>query len=81
MLAYTWTWPLAFGAAAHSRSIVVAPFRAAKRFRMVVAGDPKVSAMTASAPAASHPAAKLSTRCWATATVGSGRPGSELPDA
>ena len=39
------------------------------------------SEMTARAPAARKPAAKLSIRSSATASVGAGMPGSELPGA
>ena len=39
------------------------------------------SAMTAAAPAAMKPAAKLSTRCRAWSSVPSASPGSLLPDA
>ena len=39
------------------------------------------SATTAAAPAAMKPAAKLSTRCLASSSVPSARPGSLLPDA
>ena len=70
--------PLPTGTVRHMSSIDWCVVNSARRYRSEPAWP---SAMTAPAPALRNAAAKLSARCRATATVGSGLPGSELPEA
>ena len=70
--------PFADGACRQADSIEPRPPRT---LRTIWFGLAYASATTADAPAFTNPAAKLSTRCLAIASVPSASPGSLLPDA
>jgi len=74
--ATTWSWKL--GTDRQISSTVGLPSRIE---RTQGSGPRRPLAMTAPAPAATQPAAKLSTRPCAVSSGPLGRPGSELPEA